>query len=116
MFFAIKKATRGITWSLRISAQRQAWKLPALPRSLDSTGPKFAVHPGQTTKLEIPILRTVSVHGTVVAKDTGMLTIGSTMTKRELNAKPSYSASVRGVIGVGPGRAARHAGPGARWP
>ncbi len=52
---------------------------------------------------------------TVMAKNGGKLTTGSTMIKRELNAKPAYSVSVRGVIGVGPGRAVRHVGPGARW-
>ena len=29
------------------------------------------VHPGETTKLEIPLVRTVAVHGSVIAKDTG---------------------------------------------
>lgn len=46
-------------------------KLPVLPRIPDINERSLAVHPGATTKLEIPLVRAVSVHGSVVAKDTG---------------------------------------------
>ena len=45
--------------------------LPVLPKIPDFKDRIIAVHPGETTKLEIPLVRAVSVHGSVVAKDTG---------------------------------------------
>ena len=50
-------------------------KLPVLPRIpdyTDFTGHRAVyVRPGETTKLEIPLVRAVAVHGSVVAKETG---------------------------------------------
>jgi hypothetical protein len=46
-------------------------KLPVLPRIPDFTHLTVYVPTGETTKLEISLVRTVAVHGSVIAKDTG---------------------------------------------